>query len=103
ERWRTVVSAADELLPQLPERYRAFFNDNLCVQARFMFHATETVLYLAQALASLPDLRAAYTHVLAGADAFQNARDALSEAEHGRFVSWYQTDRDFWNLSIFGR
>jgi hypothetical protein len=95
ERLTALVGDADRLLPSVSERGRAFFNDNLRVQAMFLLHLNRVLRSVAGAIQALPDKGRA-------GDALRDARGsasamqgALREAEHDRFTGWYDGDRLF--------
>jgi len=92
ERLRGVVSGCDALLERLPRQSRAFFNDNLRVQARFMLQANLWLNALARAMAASPDSGPC----LAEAEQYAEAmRSVLAEAEHDVFEGWYTGDDKF--------
>lgn len=94
-RFSRVAAACDEILPTLPEQSRPFFNDILCVQARFMLELNRAFNAAAKAVRDLPDAPTARGHLAETQRRLTAARKALSEAEHGSFVGWYGGDRLF--------
>ena len=94
---------ADEIYAALPPSTRTFFNDNFRVQAYFLRHASEVVYYLAEAVVAqhqaLPSRRARAIRL--AAQAAQKMEDILSEAEHDRFVGWYNPLRHAEISSVF--
>jgi hypothetical protein len=95
DRLAPVVERADALLPMIPEQGRAFFNDNLRVQARFMLHLNRALQSVARAMAALPDQDRAVQSLRAARQSVSAMRDVLREAEHDRFTGWYDSDRLF--------
>jgi hypothetical protein len=95
DRLGPVVERAEALLPMIPEQGRAFFNDNLRVQARFMLHLNRALQSVARAMAALPDQGRAVESLRAARQSISVMRDVLHEAEHDRFTSWYDSDRLF--------
>jgi hypothetical protein len=90
-----VVQRADELLAAIPEQGRAFFNDNLRVQAHFMLHLNRAFQSVACAMAALPDKPRAVAALRAARRSTRAMKDVLHEAEHDRFTGWYDGDRLF--------
>jgi hypothetical protein len=94
-RFSAVAQRADGLLPAIPAQGRAFFNDNLRVQAHFMLELSRALQAVARAMSDLPDQRRA-VESLRDARRFLGAmRDVLRQAEHDRFTGWYDGDRLF--------
>ena len=85
----------DALLPAIPERGRAFFNDSLRVQSHFMLHLNRALQAVARAMTSLPDKGSAVESLHAARQSMGAMKDVLHEAEHGRFTGWYDGDRLF--------
>ena len=100
EKLTAVVARADALMVRLPAQDRAFFNDNLRVQARFLLAANETTHNLALAVRDKAAQNAEHESALdtqlqaANAAALQ-MRATLAEAEHGAFEGWYDPDKKF--------
>jgi len=92
-----VIAAAEELLPQLSEPRRTFFNDNLRVQARFLREANRTLNALAKAMLARRDADSAEVlGLLTVSEASAHAmRETLREAEHDPFKAWFDGDRLF--------
>jgi hypothetical protein len=95
DRLGPVVARADVLLPMIPEQGRAFFNDNLRVQAHFMLHLNCALQAVARAMAALPDKGRAVEALRAARQSTGAMKDVLHEAEHDRFTGWYDGDRLF--------
>jgi len=92
---RRVVAGCDALGEEIPPPGRAFFNDNLRMQAAFMHELNGVLQSLARALAELPDRAAAARHVAAAGDRADAMARVLKDAEHGRFQGWYDGERLF--------
>ena len=94
---KQVVARGDPLFEALPPSRRVFFNDNLLVHARFMLHLNETLNAVTRAFMTLESGAGESTVDLL--DMATNSLDAtrrtLSEAEHGRFAGWYDSDTKF--------
>jgi hypothetical protein len=95
KRLSDVVRRADKLLPAIPEQGRAFFNDNLRVQATFMLHLNRALQSVARAMTALPDRSQALEFLHAARQSTGAMREALREAEHDTFTRWYDGDRLF--------
>jgi hypothetical protein len=95
ERLRPVVERADAMLPMIPSQGRAFFNDNLRVQAHFMLHLNRALQSVARVMADLPDKEKAVESLRAARQSTGAMKDVLHEAEHGTFTGWYNGDRLF--------
>lgn len=100
-----VIADAEALRPGLPETGRAFFSDNLLVQARFLREDSRTLLHLAQAMAARRDNdRPALRAQLADAGKSAAAmREVLRAAEHDQFEAWYDGDRVFGMAKLLDR
>jgi hypothetical protein len=72
-----------------------FFKDNLRVQARFMLDLNKVMHDVAQAMAALPERRQAVRSLQAAELSASDMHDDLREAEHDRFMGWYDTERVF--------
>jgi hypothetical protein len=97
EKLERVVAKADRIHAALPPARRAFFNDNLRVQARFMLHLNKTLNAVTRAFMTLETGADGRTIALleAAESSLDAARRALGEAEHGRFEHWYEGDDKF--------
>jgi hypothetical protein len=94
-RLAAVVEGADRLRAAIPEPGRAFFNDNLRVQASFLLNLNRALQSAARAMEALPDKGRAIDSLRAARRSAVAMRDALREAEHDRFAGWYDGDRVF--------
>ena len=82
-------------MPTLPAPDRAFFNDNLRVQARFLLAANTATHDLALAVRDKMQSADATAHLRAAHSAALQMQPALSEAEHGAFENWYGSEHIF--------
>lgn len=91
---RSVTKEADALLPDLPEPRRAFFNDSLRVQARYLMHESDTVRHLAEALLARTqgDDDSRLKHLKQAEQAARAMVDALEDTRHDPFANWYDRD-----------
>ena len=95
---KPIVASCKVLLTQLPQQYRAFFKDDLFLQAEFMLQINLMLQSLALATLSqgkgnraeiADDLRAAAT-------ALNAAEESLNERTHAPFfATWYANERIF--------
>jgi len=91
----TVVAEGDACLAVLSVQGRAFFNDHVLVQTRFMLDLNRVFNSTASAMNVMPD-RAQALAQLKDAQHFAAAmQNDLHEAEHGRFTGWYSGDKLF--------
>ncbi len=95
ERLNGVVARADALLAAIPKQGRAFFNDNLRVQAHFMLHLNRALNAVARAMVILPEKGLAVESLRAARQSASAMREVLPEAEHDSFTGWYDGDRLF--------
>ena len=96
-RLQQVIVSGEQLFDVLPSSRRTFFNDNLLAQAKFMLHLNETLNAVTRAFMTLEggaDKKAVELLELA-ANKLNATRQALDQAEHGRFTGWYDTDTKF--------
>lgn len=90
-----VVAEADACFAALPPPQRAFFNDNLRVQAHFLLDLNRALQSVARAMELLPEREQAI-NALRGAGRFAaSMRADLQQAEQDRFAGWYDADRLF--------
>ncbi len=94
---KEVMARADDVYQALPASRRVFFNDDLRVQAGFMLHLNETLNAVTRAFMTLETGADAQTieQLELAAGSLKAAREALSEAEHGKFTKWYDSDTKF--------
>lgn len=91
----SVVEKADALLPGIDPSKRAFFNDNLRVQAYFLKYASEVVYHLSEAMRALHDGDDLWPPVDRADRAAAAMIAILAETEHGIFDDWYAPDTHF--------
>lgn len=95
---KPIVASCKALLTQLPQHYRSFFKDDLCLQAEFMLQINLMLQSLAFAMLSLgkgnrPEIA---DNLRAAAAALNAAEDSLNERTRAPFfATWYTNERIF--------
>lgn len=94
---KNIVAEGERLADVLPSSRRTFFNDNLLVQSKFMLHLNETLNAITLAFMTLEVGPGQETVQLLdqAASSLDAMKQALKEAEHGRFAGWYDGDTKF--------
>ncbi len=92
---RSVISASNALDKTIDEQGRAFFNDNLRVQARFMLEANLLLNSLAHAYKSLSDQKTNLKYLLNAKQATETMSIVLAEADHNNLEGWYSEEEIF--------
>lgn len=95
QKFGDVKRRAEEVMPQLEERYRTFFYDNFLCYATFMSHLSNTLYHYTYAYKHQEDKAVLVEHLEKAYAEMQVAQKALYQSQHGPFETWYKTDRKF--------
>jgi len=95
QKLEAIIKTADALMAKLPLEKRAFFNDNLRVQARFMLRANQALHALCLASKNRDDAQKRSDYLRQASEAVNDMKPVLAEAEHGQFTNWYDGDFKF--------
>jgi hypothetical protein len=94
-KFHDVAVSAERLEPKLPTNSRAFFRDNLMVQAQFLEASHKWLHAVAQASIERNDPARTAEHLQQALAACNEMHQALVGAEHDVFVGWYSGDKLF--------
>ena len=88
-KFESVAARCSEMMPKLDTDKQTFFNDNLRVFSYYMTHLSKTLYHYAYAYKHQAHKETLLKHLdLAYVEAVR-AKQALYEAQHGRFSTWY--------------
>lgn len=94
-KFENVAAECTELMNQLPEEYKLFFNDNLRTQSYFMAHLSRSLYHFVYAYQNQQDKDVCLSNLELSRDRLNLAKQYLHQSQHGVFSTWYSTDEKF--------
>ena len=94
---QNLINRADTVYQKLSSQTRTFFNDDLRLQAMFMFKLNKALNNLVCAYMAKHNgqLDKAKDYIETALESAAKLRAIKSQAEHGRFEGWYENDKLF--------
>jgi hypothetical protein len=89
ERFADVARRCEEMMPQLPERNRRFFRDNLLAYSQYMEALNRSLYHYVWAYKTPAERNEHLDRAIAQ---LEQARDALYATQEGVFATWYRGD-----------